>query len=194
MNTQAKQEEFVEFDDIDTVQYLTFRVNGEAFSTEIDNVREVLEITKITRVPRTPEYMLGVINLRGSVVPVVDLRLQFGMPLGERTVDSCIIIIEVEIEDTLAIVGMLADSVQEVINLLPNQLSAAPTLGTCISNDYIQSMGKNDDNFVIILNLDILFSINADVFTNLAERYQNNLDGSVSEQDLGASANDEVVD
>ena len=144
----------------DTIQFLTFTLDGEAFATEITKVREVLEYTKITSVPRTPVCMQGVINLRGNVVPVIDLRLQFGMEKGEVTIDSCIIIIEVNIDGHSTILGALTDSVQEVIDLDPEQMEPAPTLGTRVDNSFIHSMGKaNDGSFIIVLNMDKVFSL-----------------------------------
>jgi len=103
--------------------------------------------------------MKGVINLRGSVVPVVDLRLQFDMPSVEPTVDTCIIIIEVTIEGTSTVLGALADSVQEVIDLRPDQMEAAPSFGTRINNDFVQHMGKLEDRFVIVLDMNKVFSV-----------------------------------
>ncbi len=144
----------------DSIQYLTFKLDGDAYATEITKVREVLEHTDVTRVPRTPEYMKGVINLRGSVVPVLDLRMQFGLEIGEVTVDTCIIIVEVNINGQSTVLGALADSVQEVIDLRPDQLEPAPTLGTRVDNKFIQAMGKaNDGSFIILLNMDKVFSI-----------------------------------
>ena len=141
------------------VQYLTFILDGEAFATEIAQVREVLEYTSITKVPRTPDYMCGVINLRGSVVPVVDMRLQFGMAAIEPTVDTCIIIIEVEVDDQLVVLGALADSVQEVLELRGEQMEPAPTLGTRINTRFIRAIGKIDERFVIILDMNRVFSM-----------------------------------
>ncbi len=142
------------------VQYLTFTLDGEAFATEITKVREVLEYTEVTRVPRTPDFMQGVINLRGNVVPVIDLRLQFGMSVCENTVDTCIIIIEVNIDGHTTVLGALADSVQEVIELRKDQMEPAPTLGTRVSNKFIQAMGKtHDDRFIIVLDMDNVFSL-----------------------------------
>jgi purine-binding chemotaxis protein CheW len=148
-------------------QYLTFRLDGEAFATGITRVREVLEYTHVTRVPRTPDYMLGVINLRGNVVPVVDLRKQFGMATSEATVDTCIIIIEVNVDGDATVLGALADSVQEVIELKAEQLEPAPSLGTRVDNRYIRAMGKLDDRFVIVLDMDRVFS--AEQLEGLAE-------------------------
>jgi len=141
-----------------TAQYLTFRLGEEVFALDITQVREVLDYTNITRVPRMPEFMRGVINLRGSVVPVVDLRLKFGMSGTERTVNTCIIIAEVTIEGERTLLGALADSVQEVIDLEAGQIEPAPRLGTSIHAQFIRGMGKREENFVIILDVDKVFS------------------------------------
>src|SRR5574342_727501 len=101
----------------ETTQYLTFKLGDEVFALDITKVREVLDFTAITKVPRTPDFMRGVINLRGSVVPVVDLRLKFGMKATEKTVNTCIIITEVTVDSETTVLGALADSVQEVIEL-----------------------------------------------------------------------------
>lgn len=155
MNTRTTDEAYV---CEELVQYLTFRLDGEAFATGICRVREVLEYTSVTRVPCSPDYMLGVINLRGSVVPVVDLRLQFGMATSAPTVDTCIIIIEVMVDGETTVLGVLADSVQEVIELKQEQMVPAPTLGTRVENRFIRAIGKLDDHFVIVLNMDKVFS------------------------------------
>ncbi len=141
------------------VQYLTFTLDGEFFATDISQVREVLEFTRITRVPRTFDYMRGVINLRGSVVPVVDLRLQFGMDEIEPTVDTCIVIVEVLVDGQPAVLGALTDSVQEVIELRRDQLEPAPRLGARINTSFIRAMGKHNDNFVIVLDMNRVFSM-----------------------------------
>jgi len=157
MSNETQQQDKTQ--DEEAVQYLTFKLDGESFATEISRVREVLEHTRVTPVPRSPEFMQGVINLRGSVVPVVDLRLQFGMPAVEPTVDTCIIIIEVNIEGTSTVLGALSDSVQEVIDLKPEQLEPAPTFGTRIDNSFVQYMGKLEDRFVIVLDMNKVFSL-----------------------------------
>ena len=104
-------------DTLETTQYLTFKLDDEVFALDITKVREVLDFTTITKVPRTPEFMRGVINLRGSVVPVVDLRLKFAMTKTEQTVNTCIIITEVTLDGETTVLGALADSVQEVMDL-----------------------------------------------------------------------------
>jgi purine-binding chemotaxis protein CheW len=142
----------------DIIQYLTFKLEDEVFATDIAQVREVLEYSQVTKVPRTPDYMRGVINLRGHVVPVLDLKLRFGMQLTEQTVNTCIIIVEIHMAGELTIIGALADSVQEVIDMDPSTIQPAPKIGTKLNTDFIKGMGKRDEKFVIILDIEKIFS------------------------------------
>ncbi len=112
----------------------------------------------MTKVPRTPDFMRGVINLRGSVVPVIDLRLKFGMKKTEQTVNTCIIISEITVDGDTIVMGALADSVQEVIDLGPENIAPAPRIGTKLNTEYIKGMGKQRDRFVILLDIDRIFS------------------------------------
>lgn len=139
-------------------QYLTFRLGDEEFALEITKVREVLDFTEITKVPRAPEFMRGVINLRGNVVLVIDLRLNLGMTANQRTVDTCIVIVEVNMGGELIQLGALADSVQEVVNLERSQIEPPPRLGTKLNTEFIKGMGKRDENFIIILDIDKVLS------------------------------------
>ena len=139
-------------------QYLTFKLDDEVFALGIDKVREVLDYTSVTKVPQTPDFMRGVINLRGSVVPVVDMRLKFGMAKTEKTVNTCIIIVEINLEGETTVLGALADSVQEVLDLEPQQIEPAPKIGTKLRTDFIRGMGKRDEQFIIILDIDKVFS------------------------------------
>jgi purine-binding chemotaxis protein CheW len=143
---------------VETTQYLTFKLDDEVFALDITKVREVLDFTTVTKVPRTPDFMRGVINLRGSVVPVVDLRLKFGMTKTEKTVNTCIIIVEVNVDNETTILGALADSVQEVMDLEPDHIEPAPKIGTKLRTDFIKGMGKRDEHFVILLDIDKVFS------------------------------------
>jgi purine-binding chemotaxis protein CheW len=143
---------------IEMTQYLTFKLEDEVFALDISKVREVLDFTTVTKVPRTPEFMRGVINLRGSVVPVVDLRLKFGMSKTEKTVNTCIIITEVTVDGETTILGMLADSVQEVMNLEPDHIEPAPKIGTKLNVEFIRGMGKQGEHFTIIIDIDKIFS------------------------------------
>jgi len=142
----------------ETRQYLTFKLAEEVFAIDVAKVREVLDFTTITKVPRTPDFMSGVINLRGNVVPVVDLRLCFEMSKTEKTVNTCIVVVEVILEGESTIIGALADSVEEVIDLEPEQIEPAPRIGTQIRTDFIKGMGKRDAQFLMILDIDRVFS------------------------------------
>lgn len=143
----------------ETRQYLTFKLGEEVFALDVSQVREILDFTNITKVPQTPEFMRGVINLRGSVVPVVDMRLKFGMSRTEHTVNTCIQVVEVMLDGERTILGALVDSVQEVFELEPDQIEPPPRIGTRLRTDFIKGMGKRDDRFVILLDIDKVFTV-----------------------------------
>jgi len=143
----------------DIIQYLTFTLADEVFALDIGKVREVLDFTAVTRVPGTSEFMRGVINLRGSVVPVVDMRLKFGMAATEQGVNTCIIIVEVAVDGETTVLGALADSVREVLELEPDQIEPPPRIGTRLNIEFIRGMGKCDEQFMIILDIDKVFSL-----------------------------------
>jgi purine-binding chemotaxis protein CheW len=142
----------------ETVQYLTFKLAEEIFAFDVAKVREILELTSITKVPQTPDFMRGVINLRGSVVPVIDLRLNFGMECTEQTVNTCIIVVEVNLAGEVLVLGVLADSVQEVVEMEPDHIEPPPQLGARLNTEFIKGMGKVENNFVMILDIDKIFS------------------------------------
>jgi purine-binding chemotaxis protein CheW len=142
----------------ETRQYLTFKLGNETFGIDVAKVREVLDFTSITEIPRTPNFMRGVINLRGSVVPVVDLRICFAMSKTERTRNTCIVVVEVQLEGEATVIGALADSVEEVIDLEPDQIQPAPEIGSQIRTDFIMGMGKREAQFIVILDIDRVFS------------------------------------
>lgn len=147
-----------EHDDIQIFQCLTFQLDSEEYAVDVGKVREVLDCASITKVPQAPDFMLGVINLRGSVVPVVDLRLKFGLPpLADRS-RACIIVMEVLVDDEPTIVGSLADSVREVLDIRSDQIEPPPRIGTRLRTDFIRGMGKRDEHFVIVLEIDEIFS------------------------------------
>jgi len=141
-----------------TRQYLTFRLGDETFAVDVTKAREVLDFTPPTRVPQTPGYMLGVINLRGGVVPVVDLRLKFGLAAAATTRDTCIIVLEITADGEATIVGAVADSVQEVLELDAERIEPPPRIGTRLKTEFIRGMGNHDDRFLIILDIDRVFS------------------------------------
>jgi purine-binding chemotaxis protein CheW len=148
-------------------QYLTFTLRNELFAVNIGKVREVIEFATVNAIPGMPSFMRGVINLRGAVVPVMDLREKFGMGASEKTVDTCVIITEVMMGDDMIVLGALADAVQEVFDLLPDQIEPAPSIGTSIDTSFIKGMGKKGDNFVILLDIDKVFT--TEEMSSLAE-------------------------
>ena len=140
-------------------QFLTFRLGEEDFALEISKVREVLDFTHITKVPRTPDFLRGVINLRGNVVPVIDLRQNLGMDAIKRTSDTCIVIVELNINGDSLQVGALADSVSEVVDIDQSLIGPPPKLGSKLKTEFIKGMGKRESGFVIILDIDKVLSL-----------------------------------
>ncbi|WP_027358246.1 chemotaxis protein CheW [Desulforegula conservatrix] len=155
---------------IETKQYLTFHLDEEKFSLDITQVKEVLDFTTITKVPRTPDFMRGVINLRGGVVPVIDLRLKMGMPETVKTVHTRIIIVEVMIDGDPTILGVIADSVEEVCDIDSDMILPPPRIGTRLKTDFIKGMGKLGEDFVIILDIDKVFSSEEIAIANNLEK------------------------
>jgi len=139
-------------------QYLTFRLGEESFGIDVLKVREILDLVDVTKVPKSPEYMLGVINLRGGVVPVVDLRKRFGIVCGERTKDNCIIVLEINFGDEDVKVGIVGDMVEEVVDLRAEQIEPPPRLGSQLRTEFIVGMGKQGEDFIILLDIDKIFS------------------------------------
>ena len=140
--------------------FLTFRLGGELFATDVSQVREVLEIDTITGVPNALEFMRGVINVRGSVVPVIDLRAKFDMEPTERTVDTRIVVMELDLDGEMTVLGALADSVNEVIDLPAAAIEPPPRIGSRWRTKFIRGIGKKDEAFLLILDLDKVFSMN----------------------------------
>ena len=147
-------------------QYLTFTLDNEQYAIGVAKVREVLEHTKITKLPRTAEFMKGIINLRGAGVPVIDLRLKFGLPETPITKDTSIIVMEVESQDGSVVVGALADAVHEVVDIDEKSIEPAPRFGTRLAAEFIKGVGKKDDLFIILLDIDRIF--NAEEISEIA--------------------------
>ncbi|MFZ5776145.1 MAG: chemotaxis protein CheW [Thermodesulfobacteriota bacterium] len=141
-----------------TRQYLVFSLGGELFALRINNIKEVLEVSTLTKIPRMPDFMRGVINLRGTVLPVIDLRLKFGMAEARQTVNTCIIIFEVRMGGEKAVLGAMVDAVEEVLNLDTDQIEPPPKMGTNLDVSFIHGIGKHDDRFILILDIDAVFS------------------------------------
>ena len=140
-------------------QYLTFTVRKEMFAIDILFIKEILEYGQLTTVPMMPSFIRGVINLRGSVVPVVDLAARFGGNISEVSKRTCIVIIEVNTDGSRQDIGVVVDAVSEVLEIPYTVIEAAPSFGAKIRADFIQSMGKINGKFVIILDVDKVLSI-----------------------------------
>ena len=128
-------------------RFLTMTLGDELFAIDIFSVREILDYTDITRIPQTPECMRGVVNVRGSAVPVIDLRMKFGLGRVERTLNTRIVIVEIKKEETLAVMGALADSVKEVLELETNRIDPPPRMGAAVRADFIRGIGKHGDRW-----------------------------------------------
>ncbi len=139
--------------------FLSFNLGEEEFAAHVSKVLNILEMTKITEVPKSPEYMKGVINLRGTVLPVVDTRIKFGMTPTEYTTNTCIIVMEVNIEGDEVQVGALVDSVQAVLEIADNQIQPSPGIGSKYKSDFIYGMAKIDEKFIMLLDMDKVFSV-----------------------------------
>ena len=142
----------------ETARYLTFRLGDEMFATNVFKVREVLDLSHITRVPTAPGYMRGVVNVRGNAIPVVDLRMKFGLPQTADTLHTRIIVLELQVDGEPVVVGGLADAVNEVLELEPHEINEPPTLGMRWRTDLILGMGRRNDRFTIILDIERVFS------------------------------------
>jgi len=139
---------------LETDQFLTFALAGDIFAIDVTMAREVLDVSVVTRVPQMPAYVLGVINLRGAVVPVIDMRLKFGLDQVARTRDTCIVVVEILIDDAPVQMGMLVDSVCAVMDLDASCIEPPPRIGSGLNAEFIRGMGNLGDRFVIILELD----------------------------------------
>jgi len=139
-------------------QYLTFSVTEERYAIDILDVNEIIEMCQMTRVPMTPEYIRGVINLRGSVVPVVDLCARLHEGVCELTKRSAIILVEVEDQGEQHAIGMLVDEVNEILEIPSTHMLPPPDFGANIRTDFIRAMGRVDDVFMILLNINSVLS------------------------------------
>jgi len=135
-------------------QYLTFFIRGEEYAVRILRVKEIIEYESVTRVPTTPVHVRGVINLRGTVLPVIDLAAKFGHGDSEATRTTCVIVAETKLDGGVLVVGLLADSVSSVIDIAASAIEPPPSFGTNIRVDFLTGMGKLEGRLVLILDLD----------------------------------------
>lgn len=139
-------------------QYLSFSLGSELFAINVLQVKEILADMRVTRVPQMPDYMIGVINLRGSVVPVIDLRRKFGMKEEKTNMENCIVVMEVNFSGEELVIGALTDAVREVFDLNDGEIEPPPKMGMKLKTEFIQGLGKQGDEFIIILDIDKIFS------------------------------------
>jgi purine-binding chemotaxis protein CheW len=145
--------------------YLSFKLGEEEFAAHVGKVLNILEMTRITEVPRAPEYMKGVINLRGTVLPVIDTRIKFGMTPTEYTTNTCIIVLDIEMEGETIQVGALVDAVQAVLEIDKGAIMPPPSIGSKYKSEFIDGVANIDEKFIMILNMDSVFS--ADELTSM---------------------------
>jgi len=142
----------------ETARYLTFKLGDELFAINVFKAREVLDLSHITRVPTAPGYLRGVVNVRGNAIPVVDLRAKFGLPQTADTLQTRIIVMDLQMDGQSVVVGGLADAVHEVLELEPQDINDPPSLGMRWRTDLILGMGRRNDRFTIILDIERVFS------------------------------------
>ena len=135
-------------------KYLTFSLAEEEYGIGILKIKEIIGMMPITSVPQTPDFVKGVINLRGKVIPVVDLRLRFGMDAIEYTERTCIIVVEIECQSGTVMIGIVVDAVSEVLNIKAEEIADTPTFGTKLDTDYILGMAKMEGGVKILLDID----------------------------------------
>jgi purine-binding chemotaxis protein CheW len=138
--------------------FLSFHLGQEMFAADVGKVLEILNLRPITKVPRSPSYMRGVINLRGNVLPVLDTRIKFGLPVTEDTIDTCIVVLSVMMDGEPLTLGALVDSVEEVLELSEGDIEPPPTIGSKFNPEYLYGMVRMDESFIMILNVDKVFS------------------------------------
>jgi purine-binding chemotaxis protein CheW len=131
-------------------EYVTFTLNDELYAFDALNVQEIIELTGVTKVPHLPSYLKGVINLRGTIIPVVDLKEKFDMETGEYRKHTCIIVTEF----SRGVMGLIVDTVSDILNMSAQDISAAPDFGASINTEFIAGMGKTADSLVLVLDVD----------------------------------------
>jgi purine-binding chemotaxis protein CheW len=138
----------------ETLQYLTFVIAGEEYAVDILTVREILTYETLTKIPKVPPFIRGVMNVRGSVIPVIDLAFKLAVPASAVTKRTCVIILDVTLGGEGSVVGFLVDSVNEVADLGPDDIGAVPSFGTRLGAEFLRGIGRINERFALILDLD----------------------------------------
>jgi purine-binding chemotaxis protein CheW len=142
-----------------TSSFLSFKLADEHFAIPVMKIMEILEVPKITKVPQSPSFLIGVINLRGAVLPVIDTRVKFGMTPLDFTINTCILVVSIHANDEEIMVGALVDFVSEVFEFDELKIKPSPTIVTKFRSDYIRGMIQEDDHFMMVLDIDKVFSL-----------------------------------
>lgn len=142
----------------DLQSFLSFKLDKEVFAVNVSKVIEILEVPRITKIPKSPAYMRGVVNLRGTVLPVVDARLKLGLQKVTDTISTCIIVFNIQLEQETLMVGALVDAVQEVFEMDETELKPAPSIGGKYKTEFIRGMARKEDDFVMVLEVDKIFA------------------------------------
>jgi purine-binding chemotaxis protein CheW len=140
------------------ISYLSFHLGDEVFALHVSKVHKILEMTPITEVPHAPDYMKGVINLRGKVLPVIDTRIKFGMSAVEITKKTCLLVTEANVDEDEVMVCLLVDSVQAVLKLGDEDILPPPAIGSKYKSDFMSGMARVNDKFIMVLNIDKVMS------------------------------------
>jgi purine-binding chemotaxis protein CheW len=148
--------------------YLTFKLGEEKFGVHVGQVLNILEMTRVTEVPKAPDFMKGVINLRGMVLPVIDSRIKFGLPETEYTKNTCIVVMDLQLEDETVHIGAIVDEVLSVIEIEPGQIEPAPSIGQQYHSEFIEGMARVEEEFVMLLDMQKVLS--EDEIAGLAEQ------------------------
>ena len=138
------------------LEVLTFNLNGQAFALEASYVREILDLVPVTEVPTSSPFARGLINVRGKIVPLADLRFKLGMEERPATIDTRVVVIEVDLDGDLTTIGLLAEKVHEVTSIMPTEMEETPKIGMVWRHEYISCIAKRDDDFVVILDITAL--------------------------------------
>lgn len=142
----------------DVNSYLSFKIGDEVFAANVKNVLNILEMTPITKVPKSPAYMKGVINLRGTVLPVVDSRTKFGIEETEQTTNTCIIVLELHVGSEPIMIGAIVDAVKEVLEIDTSDILPPPNIGTNFRSEYLKGMAQSEGGFIMILDAEKVFA------------------------------------
>jgi purine-binding chemotaxis protein CheW len=162
--------------------FLTFKIADELYAVNVSNILSILELTKITKIPRTPDYIRGVINLRGIVLPIIDLRIKFGLPSTEFTTNTCILVLEIIVDEETVKLGGLVDSVQEVVEIEDKDILPAPNIGQKFRSEFIEGMYKSETGFIMILDIEKIFNegelsvLNSNILFQDEDLVENNTD------------------